>query len=271
MLTSAPDYGPSFITPPPSGLADDVHTQLAEVRATSAADVRADIGEVLARVQPPDPATRALLDGDGIADLAADLLLDCWNVLVAPDWPLFRAVLERDVVHRAGRLTKRGWAGAIEDLHPRVRWRAGGVEVLRWADDTRTLDGRGLLFIPSVFIWPSIAVDVEDRPWPPFLAYPARGVGELLAPAAPGADPGALGGLLGHTRSRLLLALDTPASTSHLTHSLGLTLGGTADHLKVLHSAGLVTRTRQGRVVLYARTPLGDALVAGAEQPTGGG
>jgi DNA-binding transcriptional ArsR family regulator len=54
----------------------------------------------------------------------------------------------------------------------------------------------------------------------------------------------------------------SPASTSQLVAQLSMTLGGVGDHLAVLRRAGLVSRTRSGRSVLYSRTALGDALIA---------
>ncbi len=89
------------------------------------------------------------------------------------------------------------------------------------------------------------------------------------APRRPGtrparlASPGqALHRLLGGSRAAILLALEDPASTTQLAATLGQSLGGVGDHLTVLREAGLVTRARSGRSVLYRRTPVGDALAA---------
>jgi DNA-binding transcriptional ArsR family regulator len=119
--------------------------------------------------------------------------------------------------------------------------------------------------VPSVFLWPQVAAHI-DRPWPATLIYPARGIAALWETPAPAA-PGALGALLGRTRAGLLTALDQPASTTQLARSLGLTTGAVGDHLATLHGAGLLTKARSGRSVLYRRTPLGDALIAASPGP----
>ncbi|MFD0691823.1 ArsR/SmtB family transcription factor [Actinomadura fibrosa] len=74
-------------------------------------------------------------------------------------------------------------------------------------------------------------------------------------------DGDALARLLGRTRADLLRTLAEPATTSWLCARLRLSLGGVGDHLAVLRAAGLVTRERSGRSVLYRRTAAGDVLV----------
>jgi DNA-binding transcriptional ArsR family regulator len=113
-----------------------------------------------------------------------------------------------------------------------------------------------------VFVWPRLALSL-DPPWPPALIYPARGVAALWERPASPAGPGqALHRLLGGSRAAILLALENPASTTHLAATLGQSVGGIGDHLAVLREAGLITRARSGRSVLYRRTPVGDALAA---------
>jgi DNA-binding transcriptional ArsR family regulator len=79
-------------------------------------------------------------------------------------------------------------------------------------------------------------------------------------------EPGSLHRLIGGSRARLLLTLEAPASTSQLARALGMPVGSVGDHLKVLHEAGLLTRARAGRSVLYQRTPVGDALAAATDR-----
>lgn len=91
-----------------------------------------------------------------------------------------------------------------------------------------------------------------------------------LAAAADGdagarAPGGALVRLLGAPRAKLLMLLSEPASTTELASRLGVTPGAVSQHLRVLSEAGLTARARHGRLVLYSRSALGGALVAGTE------
>jgi DNA-binding transcriptional ArsR family regulator len=251
-------YGAGFIAPPPAGLAQTIADDLAVVRSTPLSLARAEIAVCRARRPVTDRRVLDVLEAPDVVAVIADTLETAWHELAATDWPAMRVVCERDVIHRAGLLTRAGWAAALGGLHPRARWHDGEIHIRHPFDRHIDLRGQGLLLVPSVFVWPKVAV-YTDPPWPHGLIYPARGTAALLEPA-PGTPPEALADLLGRSRARLLAALAEPASTTQLATSLRLATGAVGDHLAVLLRAGLVTRARSGRSVLYRRTPLGDAL-----------
>ena len=262
LALNLPGWGADFLAPVPASVHTTIGDLLDQVRWTPADQAQREVAEALRRQPRLDPRLGRILTSDGVAGYAADVLAAAWQALLEPEWRTLRAILERDVVYRAGQLVSKGWAAALTDLHGTLSWRQGRIELSRWAtEEDAQLGGRGLLFIPSVFVWPGLALSLEP-PWPPALIYPARGVSALWE--QPGrAGPGtALYRLLGTSRAAILLALEDPASTTQLAGTLGQSLGGIGDHLAVLREAGLVARARSGRSVLYRRTPVGDALAA---------
>ncbi|MFI6598092.1 ArsR family transcriptional regulator [Nonomuraea sp. NPDC050536] len=260
VLTITGNQGPAnvdFIAPPPAGLSVPFERELAAMRATPPAQAYGEIAKVLAELRPVPGWIRDLLLGPDAVRLLADAYEALWTEIVAAEWPRFNAILEREVVHRAGQLATYGWGVALDDLHPRVRWDPEGFvecQMRSLADRTHRLGGRGLLFLPSAFCH-SIGTYLEDA-WPYALVYPARGVAAEIPAAAAG-----LATLIGRTRARILTELAAPATTTHLAGLLGLSLGTTGGHLAALRNAGLITGSRSSRHVLYTRTPLGDALV----------
>lgn len=254
-------YGPAFVVQPPQSMTQTIEQDLAAIRATPLAQARHEIDECLSRQPTSDERVLRVLRDPAVATILADAMAAAWHELVAPDWPALRAVLERDVIHRGSLLSAGGWSAAFNGLHKRLRWHDGAIELFGM-NGTHALDGAGLLLVPSVYGWPKAGAYL-DPPWPKTLVYPARGTAALWEPST-AAPPDALASLLGRTRARLLVALSEPASTTQLAKSLSLATGAVGDHLAVLRNAGLVTRARAGRSVLYRRTPLGDALAATA-------
>jgi DNA-binding transcriptional ArsR family regulator len=259
--------GAGFVAPPPRGLAQTWAEDLAAIRATPLELARRDI-EVFRRSTPVrDPRIRELLDSERVVDVVADALDRAWHELLAPDWPQLRAVCERDVVHRVGTIGAHGWQRTVEGLHRGLVWQGEHLVVpMRGPDPDEDvgLAGEGLLLVPSVLVSPGVGV-YHEEPWPKALIYPARGTAGLWRHTAPDADAlAALAALIGRSRARLLLELETPASTSQLARSLSMAPGAVGDHLAVLRTSGLLARARSGRSVLYRRTALGDAVAAGA-------
>ena len=253
------DDNADFLHPAPADPRASIADELATVRATPLHRARAELARNLAGLREPPGYARPILEALDVTDRLADGLYAAWATLIEPEWTRLRAVLERDIVQRAGRLAAFGWGAALADLHPRIGWSAPGTITIRHRDTaTYSLGGRGLLFVPSVF---ADLVLGTDPPRPFELVYRARGVADIFGPpAVTGPDP--LAPLIGGARAAILRALTAPATTSQLAAQLGMSLGNAGGHLAVLRAAGLVERARSGRSVNYVATALGDALLS---------
>jgi DNA-binding transcriptional ArsR family regulator len=254
-------YSPDFIVPLPGGPLGDIDDDLAALRATPTAHIRADM-ELFAsqHKRGPEIAAPYLASPRREVRRLADVLEAYWGRALEPVWPRIRAFLEADIAYRARRLTTGGPAALFAGLSPEVIWKQPHLEVQVPAHDAVfNLDGRGLLLVPSAFTARPV---VSDRaPWLPGVIYPARGIATLWEQAS--AAPGGLARLIGGSRATMLADLAAPRSTTELAERLSLSPGTTSHHLTALREAGLVTSRRDGRSVLYARTPLGDALATG--------
>lgn len=266
---------PDFLTPPPAGPAPTFAAQLALVRATPAEQVERELrqcqtgqpdgfgGRRPTRAQARWAATfggaldRLVADPAAARDRLADELAAAWEALIEPYWPRLRALLDADISFRAGQLAGHGLRELLGGIDTRISWDAGVIEIDDGLAGQFELGGRGLVLMPSAYVWPLVA-GVTDEPWQPTIVYPARGIGGLWQRPAPA--PGTLVRLLGRTRAQLLAALDEPASTTALAARHGLSPSGTSAHLTAMRDAGLLSTTRHGHEVRYGRTPLGTDL-----------
>jgi len=255
-------YTPDFISPPPTSPLAEFEDELARIAATPVAQVRAEIRRTYRGRQLPAVLEPLLDDTPAAIGGLVELLRAYWDRALAPHWPRLQAVLEGDVLHRARQIADGGAERLFADVDPSVSWADGVLRIDKKFEETLDLEERGLLFVPSVFIWPTVAL-VTDPQWQPTIFYPARGVGTLWEPQQPAA-PQALAGVLGRVRAGVLTALDSPRSTTDLARTLGVSAGGVSQHLGALRAAGLVQGHRVGRVVLYLRSPAGDTLVGAA-------
>ena len=260
-------YTPDFLNPPPSSPLGDLEAELDEMLATPPDQVRAEVRRVFAPAPLP-PLLQPFEDDPAAAVAAlAELVRAYWERALAPHWARIRALLEGDVLYRARRLADEGAQRLFADIHPELRFADDTLFIDMPFDGHVDLEGRGLLFVPSAFTWPRPSASLE-APWQPFVVYPARGIASLWDPAR-AAPPAALAALLGARRAAVLAALHAPRSTTELARALGLSPGSVSQHLSVLRDAGLVNAHRVGRVVLYVRSPTGDAVVGELRDATG--
>jgi DNA-binding transcriptional ArsR family regulator len=250
---------PDFLAPPPHVPAPRFRDQLAEIRATPPEQVAEDLRRCRSTLtgKAQGALDKMLTDPAAARDLLAGQLRGVWERLVAPFWPRIQAVLDADVAYRSRQLTGHGLRPMLEGIDARITWGDGTVIVNDGIDLTVELRGRGLILMPSAYTWPTVAA-IVDEPWQPTIVYPARGIADLWQQAAP--PPDALVRLLGRTRALLLARLDRPASTSTLAALHGLSPSGTSKHLIAMRDAGLITGTRHGHEIRYARTRLGTEL-----------
>ncbi|GAB3950868.1 hypothetical protein GCM10027614_51960 [Micromonospora vulcania] len=182
-----------------------------------------------------------------------------YDEAIAPDWPRMRALLDADVAYRAAQLAENGAGRFFEQLHPSLRWH--GDRVI--SDDTFERDfdlrGRGLALNPTVFTERHVLWNLLEDSLPAG-AYPVRALGTLWETSAPPpGDP--LARVVGPGRAALLHLLDTAATTTDLARFAGMSAGNVSQHLSALHDAGLVSRVRQGRHVLYRNTEAAAVLL----------
>jgi DNA-binding transcriptional ArsR family regulator len=253
---------PDFLSPVPSGHAPRVQDQLAGVRATPAAQVEEELRrcrDTQSDRRARDHVDELLKDPAAARDELADALDAAWRSLVLPWWPRVRELLDADIAYQSRQLAEHGLGHVVAELHEDVSWTDDAIMVRTRYHRECALDGRGLVLMPSAFVWP-FAVAGTEPPWPPTLIYPARGIGELWGQRR-GEAPAALAQLLGRTRALLLTDLAEPASTTALAARHGLSASGVSAHLAALHDAGLVVKRRHRHEVRYGRTALGEALV----------
>jgi hypothetical protein len=251
-------FWPVFIGPPPREPHAEIAAELERVRATPAEQVVAEI----TRAYPagvPSTAQPFLDDPDAALGELIDQMRALWDAALAPWWPKISATLESEIGARARGLVAVGPQAAFTGLHQTVWWDDGSLYVHPTSKAAADVDlaDRGLLLVPAVFTWPSVWPRT-DAPWDPALVYPPPGTAEIWTPEPPRAD--ALKALLGDRRAQVLLELDRPACTRDLAQRMQVSAGGVSDHLSILRRAGLVSRRREGRRVIYTRTATGDTL-----------
>ena len=251
---------PDFIHPPPTGALGEFEDELALMLATPPERVALEILQAYgARGAMSVPRVlQPFVDqpDEAIAGLA-DLLRAYWRLVLAPHWGRIRTVLEGDVFYRARQNADGGAVRLFADIDPSISFLDTLLLLDKPWDGSVALNGRGLLFIPSVFVWPALAV-IDEGDWQPTIIYPARGSALLWEPVR--SAPGSLAALIGARRASILLSLDAPRSTTDLARSLELLPGSVSQHLTVLHDAGLISRHRVRRLVLYSRSSKGDLL-----------
>jgi DNA-binding transcriptional ArsR family regulator len=259
------DTYPEFLAPAPAVQRPSLAEQLARLRATPEDAVRASLRRVFETGPWPDSAIALDRDPAGsLAEIAAEYA-EFHRRLIAPHWERIQAVLDADIGYRTGLLARGGARALFGDMHPDLRWSDGLLTLDYNLDQDRRvqLGPDGVVLIPSVFNWPQVSASLATSSQTT-LIYPARGAATVWLALSEARSAGlpAISELIGVTRTRLLDTLRSPATTSALARQFAVTPGAVSQHLAVLLRAGLLTRQRSGRSVLYQTSELGLALIS---------
>jgi len=267
-----PDFLDSF--------APDLKEGLEEVRATPRSVLRAQLGRSWRdRDGRPPTWVRNLAEGDRESvELVVRALHDLHRAFIEPRWDDAQLGFHAEVAGRMQLLASGGHEELLGTLHPRLRWRANGLDRAGF-DGEWDLHGLGLVLMPSAFWTGDPLFSLSDdglRPHALIYAAHPRGVGGLRPNPANGAGPGAgpgfgsgdgLAALLGPTRAAVLRALTVPRGTSELAGVVGISPASASEHAKVLREVNLIETSREGRVARHALTPLG-AMMLGQVKST---
>jgi DNA-binding transcriptional ArsR family regulator len=254
---------PGFLAATPVTPVPELADELADLRDVPPKVVRRSLDEL----DPPRSVALARFYRNPEAGLErlARLIEAYWELALEPHWPRIRPLLEGDVLHRSRLLVEGGPDLLLNDLSPMVSWKDGKLIIAHApVSNSLSLDRRGLVLVPSAFVWPRVFSRTDPR-WQLVLRYPARGIATLWEQGRT-TSSGALAAVIGRSRAILLTELDAPASTAELARRTRLTAGGVSQHLGVLRAAGLVSAHRAGRSVLYSRTSAAEGLLATSGQ-----
>lgn len=251
-LVTATKYLPDFVAiPPQGGLTGSLVDELAAMRAIDDVEARAMLAEAQQFAWASDGIAWA--EVDRITHRTARMFTDFWAQFVEPDWQRRRAIMERDIHHRAGVIAVSGWRRALEGLAPGVQW--VGHDAIQFSTQSyadRHIGSDGLIFVPHTGLSGQWTCESPSRI---AFVYPAKGT-----MAEDSRMDAGVARLLGRGRASIVAELRMSATPSQLAVVLGVSLGTVSAHLAALREAGVVTTRRSGRTVYYELTSVGDEL-----------
>jgi DNA-binding transcriptional ArsR family regulator len=256
-------YTPDLLTPQPGTATrhrDLLDEQIARIEATEQDDLEAQVFTYTQAhwSRPLAATTRRAAESGRMPRRLASGLARFWRDTLADGWAELHSIIDQDITHRAKAIARHGVGGVLGALHPDIGWAGDAITFAATWDGEIDVAGRELVLAPGVLSWPGFAVQV-DVPDQLVLYYPAHRVGT-------GRDhrPGRIAPVVGAARAALLADLETARSTAELATRIGYAPGTISYHLGALHRAGLVSKVRDGRFVLYQQTPQAVVLMEDA-------
>ncbi|MET9914537.1 winged helix-turn-helix domain-containing protein [Streptomyces sp. NPDC006476] len=257
-------YFPDFLTP--GEASEGLDAGLDAILGTPRRRVLHELA-ILDRVSGAPAWARQLADDEARREFVRTVRA-YYDVAILPNSDRIQAYVDADRSLRARALLDGGTDRLLAGFGPHVRWRCPMLEVDYAEDRDLYLQGRGLTLVPSYFCWGG-PVSLADSGLPPVLAYPLRHAAPRTDDAHAQEPSAPLSALLGATRSVILQATATGATTSELARAAGVSAASATRHTTVLRDAGLLVSQRHGPAVLHTLTPTGAALLRSSGQNQG--
>lgn len=260
-------YFPDFLTPPEGllGLEEGIEA----IVATPRRRISHELGILHERVGAPSWAQDLTDRSPHARRHLGEMISGYHDRALTPYWPTIRRRAAADRAVRIRALQTGGVGGAqglLASFRPAMRWRSPVLEIpTHPVDRDLHLEGRGLLLVPSQFLW-NRPVPLADPELPPTVLYPLdrdarwmsivpHGAGE----PSPSGDP--LARLLGRTRAEVLRAAATVPNTTELARHVGISPSAASQHAAVLRDAGLIISHRHANSVFHQLSSAGGALL----------
>src|SRR5882724_4672190 len=248
---------PDFLLPPPPTASPELSDELGNLRRTPESVVLADMAVTHPRAMPLC-LQQALTAPRLFLAKITTLIEEFWKCFIAPRWSVLRSKLESELLFRGRMLALEGADGLFRGLHRHVTYQQRCLTIQTencWEGMQRQ---RGLLLVPSIFCWPDLSLTVH-RLGQITLTYASRGIANLWVDTNH-LNPNGLALLLGGSCAKVLAYLHVPRTTVETSADLALSPSASSEQITKLWRAGLLERTRVGRLVFYALNKKGKAV-----------
>ena len=181
-----------------------------------------------------------------------------WDRVFADKWPAIERLLDKEIAALGQALVTDGPPALLSRLAPTVTLCDGELHWRSAAPGRTSLAGRRLILVPML-AGQDASMSNHLTARDVLIAYPVPGAAVIWGNAdASAAEP--LVAVLGDSRARVMLSVQTVATTTDLADQLGLSAATISHHLSALRDQGLVEAERYGRHVYYRMTTRGRRL-----------
>lgn len=200
-----------------------------------------------------------------------NVIADFSKVAITPYWSGIKTYLQSERDARSRVLAAGGVDRLLSTLHSKIHWNDLVLSVPSDENAEVSIDGRGLLLVPSVFLHTKAAALIRSSTpaGSPVLAFsspPDEDAMSAILGDVNNRSTQAVAALIGRTRASILHALTDGCTTTELAQMLRISASAASQHTSVLRAAGLITTRRSRNSVIHTITDLGGYLLGSKDE-----